>query len=188
MNQSPSRLWTAGLYTGMVMGSIGLFLLIRDFGKRLSAPPALGGVSSAGPAPAAAPDILFHVLLAPAAVLVAGRSVGMHDQWLACGVIVVVATLGKFGGTLAAARLTGMDWRQGSTLGILMNTRGLMELVVLNIGLDLGLDLGIISPTLFAMLVIMALVTTLATTPLLQLVNRDQMIKARSDSWLANIG
>jgi Kef-type K+ transport system membrane component KefB len=107
-----------------------------------------------------------------------------YDQWLLCGMIVAVATLGKFGGTLAAARLTGLDWRQASALGILMNTRGLMELIVLNV----GLDLGVISPTLFAMLVIMALVTTLATTPLLQLMHRHETAEARSDSWLANIG
>jgi Kef-type K+ transport system membrane component KefB len=107
-----------------------------------------------------------------------------YDQWLVCGAIIVVATLGKFGGTLAAARLTGLDWRQASALGILMNTRGLMELIVLNV----GLDLGVISPTLFAMLVIMALVTTLATTPLLELVHRQKTLEARSDSWLANIG
>jgi Kef-type K+ transport system membrane component KefB len=85
------------------------------------------------------------------------------DAWLICGLIVLVATLGKFGGTLAAARLTGLGWRASSALGSLMNTRGLMELIVLNI----GLDLGVISPTLFAMLVIMALVTTLSTTPAL---------------------
>jgi Kef-type K+ transport system membrane component KefB len=78
----------------------------------------------------------------------------------------VVATVGKFGGTLAAARLTGLRWREALTLGLLMNTRGLMELIVLNI----GLDMGILSPTLFAMMVLMALVTTMATTPLLQLV------------------
>ena len=85
------------------------------------------------------------------------------EQWLICGLIILVASLGKFGGTLAAARLAGLDWRTSSSLGILMNTRGLMELIVLNI----GLDLGVISPTLFAMMVLMALVTTLATTPLL---------------------
>jgi Kef-type K+ transport system membrane component KefB len=87
------------------------------------------------------------------------------DQWLLCGVIIFVASLGKFGGSAVAARLTGLDWRQSASLGILMNTRGLMELIVLNI----GLDLGVLSPTLFAMLVIMALVTTLATTPILHL-------------------
>jgi Kef-type K+ transport system membrane component KefB len=87
------------------------------------------------------------------------------QNWLICGLIVVVASVGKFGGTLVAARLTGLDWRTSSSLGILMNTRGLMELIVLNI----GLDLGVISPPLFAMLVIMALVTTMVTSPLLSL-------------------
>jgi len=86
------------------------------------------------------------------------------DQWLICGLIIIVATLGKFGGTLIAARATGMKWRQANALGILMNTRGLMELIVLNI----GLDLKVISPTLFAMMVLMALVTTLATSPVLR--------------------
>lgn len=87
------------------------------------------------------------------------------DAWLMCGLILVVATLGKFGGTLAVARLAGQSWRDSASLGILMNTRGLMELVVLNI----GLDLGVISPTLFAMMVVMAVTTTMATTPLLAL-------------------
>jgi Kef-type K+ transport system membrane component KefB len=85
------------------------------------------------------------------------------ENWLICGAIIVVASLGKFGGTLAAARFAGLDWRTSSALGVLMNTRGLMELIVLNI----GLDLGIISPALFAMMVMMALVTTMATGPLL---------------------
>jgi Kef-type K+ transport system membrane component KefB len=78
--------------------------------------------------------------------------------------IIVVASLGKFGGGTLAARLTGMGWQEAASLGILMNTRGLMELIVLNV----GMDLGVLSPTLFAMLVIMAIVTTLATTPVLQ--------------------
>lgn len=85
------------------------------------------------------------------------------DQWLFCGLIILVATLGKFGGTTIAARFTGLPWRPAMALGTLMNTRGLMELIVLNI----GLDLGVISPTLFAMMVIMALVTTISTAPVL---------------------
>lgn len=82
-------------------------------------------------------------------------------QLLALGVILLVAVAGKFGGTAIAARLTGMSWRAGALLGSLMNTRGLMELVILNI----GLDIGVISPTLFAMMVFMAIGTTLMTTP-----------------------
>jgi Kef-type K+ transport system membrane component KefB len=91
------------------------------------------------------------------------------DAWLMCGLVLFVATFGKFGGTLGAARLAGLSWRDGAALGILMNTRGLMELVVLNI----GLDLGVISPTLFAMMVVMAVVTTMATTPILTMLMRD---------------
>jgi Kef-type K+ transport system membrane component KefB len=83
--------------------------------------------------------------------------------WLICGLIIAVATAGKFGGTLVAARWTGLPWRPAAGLGVLMNTRGLMELIVLNV----GLELGVISPTLFTMMVIMALVTTIATTPIL---------------------
>lgn len=85
------------------------------------------------------------------------------SQWLLCGAIVLVATVGKFGGTFVAARLTGLDSRRAAALGTLMNTRGLMELIVLNI----GLDLKVISPTLFSMMVVMALVTTMATAPVL---------------------
>src|SRR5688572_21027974 len=88
-----------------------------------------------------------------------------HD-WAVCGVVILVACVGKFGGSAVAARLTGLRWRESAALGILMNTRGLMELIVLNI----GLDLGVISPALFTMMVIMALVTTFVTTPLLELV------------------
>jgi Kef-type K+ transport system membrane component KefB len=85
------------------------------------------------------------------------------EQWAVCGLIILLAFVGKFGGSYAAARLTGLDQNMAACVGVLMNTRGLMELIVLN----LGLDLGILSPTLFAMFVIMALVTTIATAPLL---------------------
>jgi Kef-type K+ transport system membrane component KefB len=87
-------------------------------------------------------------------------------EWLVCGLIIAVATLGKLGGTFVAARLGGLDLRHSLALGVLMNTRGLMEVIVLNV----GLDLGVISPTLFTMLVLMALATTMMTAPLLHLV------------------
>src|ERR1700730_1894421 len=89
-------------------------------------------------------------------------------NWLLCGTIILVACVGKFGGTLLASRLSGLNWRDSAALGILMNTRGLVELIVLN----MGLDLGVTSATLFTMLVIMALVTTFMTTPILQLLLR----------------
>lgn len=89
-------------------------------------------------------------------------------NWATVALIIVVAIAGKFGGTFVAARLTGLGSIDAASLGVLMNTRGLMELVVLNI----GLDLGVISPTLFAMLVLMALVTTFMTSPLLRALRR----------------
>ena len=85
------------------------------------------------------------------------------DDWLMCLVIIAIATAGKFGGATLAARVTGLDWRDSAALGILMNTRGLVELIVLNI----GLDLGVLSPRLFTMLVMMAIVTTIMTSPIL---------------------
>jgi len=72
--------------------------------------------------------------------------------------------VGKFGGALVAARLTGLGWRDAAALGTHMNTRGLMELIVLNV----GLDLKVISPTLFAMMILMALVTTITASPVLR--------------------
>jgi Kef-type K+ transport system membrane component KefB len=91
-------------------------------------------------------------------------------EWAVCALIILAATAGKFGGAALAGRWMGMSWRFAGRLGALMNTRGLMELVVLTIGLDAGL----ISPTLFTMMVIMALVTTAMTTPLLDLIAEDR--------------
>src|SRR6188768_1900352 len=88
------------------------------------------------------------------------------SDWLLCASLIAVACIGKFGGSFCVARLTGMSTRDSAALGVLMNTRGLMELIVLNV----GLDLGVISPKIFTTMVIMALVTTVMTTPLLQLV------------------
>jgi Kef-type K+ transport system membrane component KefB len=92
--------------------------------------------------------------------------------WLICLVIVAVATFGKLGGSAITARLTGMNWNDSLQLGALMNTRGLMELIALNI----GYDLGILSPRIFTMLVIMALATTMLTGPLLTLFGKKQPV------------
>jgi len=92
---------------------------------------------------------------------------GLSD-WLLCGAIIAIAVAGKLGGSYLAARLTGAGREEAFTIGALMNTRGLMELIVLN----LGYDLGILSPRVFTMMVIMALVTTLMTGPLLSLIQR----------------
>jgi Kef-type K+ transport system membrane component KefB len=90
------------------------------------------------------------------------------EMWFYCVLIIAVAVTGKLAGTSIAARLGGLSWRDSTTLGILMNTRGLMELVILNV----GLDLKVISPSLFSMMVMMALVTTFMTTPLLKWIHR----------------
>ena len=87
------------------------------------------------------------------------------QSWLVCIGIILVAIAGKLGGSTLAARWTGMSWHDSATIGALMNTRGLMELIALNI----GYDLGILSPELFAMMVLMALVTTFMTSPLISL-------------------
>jgi Kef-type K+ transport system membrane component KefB len=86
-------------------------------------------------------------------------------SWGVCLSIIGVATLGKLGGTMGTAKMMGMTWNDSFALGALMNTRGLVELVALNI----GYDLGILPPRIFAMLVLMALVTTFLTGPLLNL-------------------
>lgn len=110
------------------------------------------------------------VLLLPAFFVLTGMrtQVGLISERrdiAVCLVIVLVAVAGKVAGSFVAARGSGVAPRSALALGILMNSRGLMELVVLNIGLDMGL----ISPAIFTMLVVMALVTTLMTTPLLDL-------------------
>jgi Kef-type K+ transport system membrane component KefB len=87
--------------------------------------------------------------------------------WKITGLIIAVAVVGKFLGSALAAKFVGQNWKDSLTIGALMNTRGLMELIVLNI----GLDLGVLSPKIFAMMVIMALVTTFMTGPTLDLIN-----------------
>ena len=88
--------------------------------------------------------------------------------WQITGLIVLVAITGKFIGSAFASKIMGQNWRDSLTIGALMNTRGLMELVVLNI----GYDLGILSPQVFSMMIIMALVTTFMTGPALDLISR----------------
>jgi Kef-type K+ transport system membrane component KefB len=114
---------------------------------------------------------LVSVLLLPLFFAYSGMrtQIGLLDgveSWLICAVAMLIACVGKFGGAALAARLTGMSWREAGALGVLMNTRGLMELVVLNI----GLDLGVIGGRVFTIMVIVALLTTFMTTPALALI------------------
>ena len=88
--------------------------------------------------------------------------------WKVCGAIILIAVTGKFAGSALTARFVGQNWRDSLMIGALMNTRGLMELVVLNI----GYDLGVLKPEIFAMMVIMALVTTFMTGPALFIIGK----------------
>jgi len=98
------------------------------------------------------------------------------ELWKVCGLIILVAVIGKFIGSALAAKFVGQNWRDSLTIGALMNTRGLMELVVLNI----GYDLGVLTKEVFAMMVIMALATTFMTGPALNLI--DFIFKPRKNS------
>lgn len=103
------------------------------------------------------------------------------EMWMYCGLIILVATVGKLGGSTLASWLTGIPLREAAGLGTLMNTRGLMELVILNI----GLDIGVISPALFSMMVMMALVTTFMTTPVLGLICPKEFMEAAPEKVVA---
>ncbi len=114
---------------------------------------------------------LTSVVLLPLFFASAGlrTEIGLLDSagaWFICAAITAVAIAGKLGGTSLASRWTGMGWRDALAIGALMNTRGLMELIVLNV----GYELGILSPAMYTMMVVMALVTTCMTGPMLGLV------------------
>ena len=118
------------------------------------------------------------VLLLPLFFVFTGlrTQIGLLNEWYLwkiCLAIIAVAVIGKFLGSALAARFVGQSWRDSLSIGALMNTRGLMELIVLNI----GYDLGVLSPEIFAMMVIMALVTTIMTGPALDLINRFRQEK-----------
>jgi Kef-type K+ transport system membrane component KefB len=113
------------------------------------------------------------VLLLPLFFVFTGlrTQIGLLNEpslWWTAGIIILVAVSGKFLGSAIAAKFVGQSWKDSLAIGALMNTRGLMELVVLNI----GYDLGVLTPEVFAMMVIMALVTTMMTGPALDLINR----------------
>jgi hypothetical protein len=112
---------------------------------------------------------LVVVLLLPAFFLITGLRTNLAmlngAGWLLCAAIIVIAAAAKFGAGAIAARLGGNRWRDASVLGVLINTRGLMGLIVL----DIGLSLNLISPALFTMLVLMTLLATVTVTPILDL-------------------
>ena len=115
-------------------------------------------------------DVVTNIILLP----IFFASVGMRADlssirdaasWSVAALLLTIAVIGKFGGTTLAARNTGMHWRLALGLGALLNTRGLIALVVATI----GLDIGVISPTLFTILALIAIITTCMTGPLLRI-------------------
>jgi Kef-type K+ transport system membrane component KefB len=114
-------------------------------------------------------ESLTVVLLLPLYFAFSGLRMNIHSlsggqMWFYCALIILVAIVGKLFGSMIATRAAGISWRDAAAVGILMNARGLLGLVILNI----GLDAGVISPILFSMMVLMALVTTFMATPLLE--------------------
>jgi Kef-type K+ transport system membrane component KefB len=127
-------------------------------------------------------DMLVSVLLLPLFFALTGLRTRLDlltgtGMWLWAGIILLASIAGKMGGAALAARWSGQSWKDAVALGTLLNTRGLVELVVLNI----AYNAGIFSPTLFTMLVIMALVTTIITAPILNLLGIDNRGKRGVD-------
>jgi Kef-type K+ transport system membrane component KefB len=115
-------------------------------------------------------DMIVSVLLLPLFFALTGLRTRLDllndaSTWLWAGIVLVAAVAGKMGGAALAARWTGQSWRDAAALGALLNTRGLVELIVLNI----AYNVGAFSPTLFTMMVLMALLTTMSTTPILNM-------------------
>ncbi|HDS1189230.1 TPA: cation:proton antiporter [Stenotrophomonas maltophilia] len=151
---------------GILLLSLGSALITEMLGIH-----ALFGAFAAGVAVSSNAQLrdLLMARVEPFAVTLLLRADALQaSDIVLCGVVIVVATAGKLLGTFSAARSAGMPTREAWRLGALMNTRGLMELIVLN----LGYELGLLGDRLFAVLVVMALVTTAMTGPLLNLIER----------------
>jgi len=119
-------------------------------------------------------DLLLPVFFVVVGLATRIDLLGSLYLWGITAIVVITAIAGKLGGSMAAARVTGETWQDAAAIGVLMNTRGLTEIVILTV----GLELGVITPTLFTIMVIMALVTTLMATPMLALFAPDHHRRA----------
>jgi Kef-type K+ transport system membrane component KefB len=174
-----TQLVLAGIYIAVVVSAlitefIGIHLIFGAFLLGAAMPKNEGLVREL----AEKTEDFILIFLLPVFFAQSGlkTEIGLLDRpelWLLCLSVLAVAIVGKYCGTYAAARVCGINKRDASALGWLMNTRGLTELIVLNI----GLKFGVISPLLFTMLVIMALVTTFMTSPLLEWTYPKKLIK-----------
>lgn len=158
------------LASAWVTEQLGIHALLGAFVAGLAMPKSEAFVTSI----TARLEELLGVVLLPLFFAVTGIRMNLGSiegsaMWLLCALIFLVATVGKTGGTALGARAAGLSWRDAASLGVLMNTRGLMELVILN----LGLENGIITRPIFTMMVLMAVATTALTTPLLACVRKE---------------
>jgi Kef-type K+ transport system membrane component KefB len=179
-----TQLLLAGIYMGVVGSAlitetIGIHLIFGAFLLGAAMPKNPGLVREI----AEKTEDFVLIFLLPVFFAYSGlkTQVGLLNSprlWLLCLGILIVAIVGKYVGTYYTARRFQIDRREASALGWLMNTRGLTELIVLNI----GLELGVISPLLFTMLVIMALVTTFMTSPLLEWTYPKHLIRLTADT------
>jgi Kef-type K+ transport system membrane component KefB len=134
-------------------------------------------------------DMLVSVLLLPLFFALTGMRTRLDllndtSMWLWAALVLLAAVFGKMGGAALAARWSGQSWRDAVALGALLNTRGLVELIVLNI----AYSVGAFTPTLFTMLVVMALVTTMLTTPILSLLGIRGAAKKQPGSVPVSVG
>jgi Kef-type K+ transport system membrane component KefB len=134
-------------------------------------------------------DMLVSVLLLPLFFALTGMRTRLDllndaNMWLWAAVVLLAAVFGKMGGAALAGRWSGQSWRDAVALGALLNTRGLVELIVLNI----AYSVGAFTPTLFTMLVVMALITTMLTTPILTLLGIRGTAKKQPGSVPVSVG
>lgn len=163
-SETLARVMVVALASAWVTEQLGIHALLGAFVAGLAMPKSPGFVAGI----TARLEELLGVVLLPLFFAVTGLrtnlgSIEGTSMWLVCIAIILVATVGKAGGTVVGARAAGVPWRDAASLGALMNTRGLMELVILN----LGLEIGIITRPIFTMMVLMAITTTALTTPAL---------------------
>jgi Kef-type K+ transport system membrane component KefB len=152
------------LLSALATELLGVHALFGAFLAGACVPRAHGVAAGvAGRLEAVVATVLLPVFFAFTGLRTAIPLIAEAHGGLMLAAILGAAVAGKLGGSAIAARISGLEWRDAIGLGVLMNTRGLMELVILNV----GLEIGVISPALFAMMVVMALVTTVMAAPLL---------------------
>jgi K+:H+ antiporter len=183
-------LWIATIFVGVLLAAyvsveIGIAAIFGSFVLGLIMPRQAGLTDDVS---RKLEDFVVTVLL-PLFFVVTGLRMEVGDldrveYWLLGLLILAVAVAGKWVGAMAAARYSGLSWRESNAVGVLMNTRGLTELIVLNIGLDLGL----MSPALFTILVLVALVTTFMTGPILRAVDpKGDLAEMRPEEELRRV-